>query len=282
MRIVGLMVTRNGAWVLGASVRALLATCMIRRLKSDVLTELPDKRYVVLPVDIRDDPEYAKVEAETAETLDGVSSGAALVRLGKLRHLTGMLKVPAALDWMEDFVQSGASLLVFCHHQDVGDALEAGLKALNVRTCRVDGRVTGDRRQGAVDAFQGRFVQVMIASIRAAGEALTLTAASDVLFVERDWTAAAEEQAADRVHRKGQTENVTVWFLQTQMPGTKTVTMDEDMHEAIEAKRNVSVDVLDPDMLRRSEDATAMSVAARILARHRNVDRILARVDELL
>jgi len=101
---------------------------------------------------------------------------------------------------------------VFAHHIHIIDSLMDGLKEFN--PVKVTGSVKNEDRQTAVDTFQAdNKCRVFVGNIKAAGVGLTLTAASHVIFVEASWSPADIQQAADRCHRIGQKDNVTVDLL---------------------------------------------------------------------
>ena len=101
---------------------------------------------------------------------------------------------------------------MFAHHTHIIDGLIDGLTEFN--PVKVTGSVKNEDRQTAVDAFQtDKACRVFIGNIKAAGVGLTLTAASHVIFVEASWSPADIQQAADRCHRIGQKDNVTVDLL---------------------------------------------------------------------
>lgn len=220
--------------------RDLLRCCMLRRTKDEVLAELPKKRRVTVAVDYHREA-YEVAEAELEEWIESRPEGeGALQRVNQLRHLVGALKVEAALEWIADFVASGESLVVFAHHRDVIGALERGIDSrMAVPWGVITGETPRDQRQTVIDWFQDGRAKVLLCSLRAAGEGITLTRASDVLFVERDWTAAAEEQAEDRCHRIGQARPVTAWYLLAEK------SIDEDMAALVERKRGFATEVLD-------------------------------------
>jgi SNF2 family DNA or RNA helicase len=231
-----------------------MSLLVLRRTKKQVLSDLPEK--VRVPVDVAVDQEaYERAESEARAALRG--DGSALGVLTKLRQAVGALKVDAALEWIEDFLAGGDPLIVFYHHHEVGERLAAGIKVLQKTLAIIDGGTTMDARRDAVQRFQAGQVAVLLVSIRAGGEGITLTRAHDVLLLERDWTAAAEEQAEDRAHRIGQTRDVTVWVMRA--PGT----LDEMIEAAVERKRGFAGAVLDngsvmnevADMLRLKEGA---------------------------
>ena len=141
----------------------------------------------------------------------------------------------AATEWIETFLDStGRKLVVFAHHISVVDALAERFGGL-----RVAGKDSAEARQEAVDKFQNDpDAKVLVLNMKAGGVGLTLTAASDVLFVEQGWTPAEHSQAEDRCHRIGQdADNVSAWYLLAEK------TIDDDIYDLIEKKR-ITVDAV--------------------------------------
>ena len=203
---------------------------MIRRLKKDVLTELPAKRRQVLPwsPETREEKEALKSEIEAMkaarkadadiktaekETVSGLKEvySKTLAEVALARHRTALVKLPRVIDLVEGLLEDGevVKIIVFAHHLDVVRALKAGLK--NFRPVSLSGDDSPEARQSAVDAFQNDLsAKVFIGGIRAAGVGITLTAASTVIFAELDWTPGAMMQAEDRAHRIGQKNSVLI------------------------------------------------------------------------
>jgi SNF2 family DNA or RNA helicase len=152
----------------------------------------------------------------------------ALAKVGHLRRLVGQFKVPAAIDWISRAVRLGEPVVVFLEHQLVLRKLVKGLRKQRIRHVVLDGNSTEDQRDDAVVRFQQNDVPVFIGT-RAAKEGLTLTAARHLLFLERYWTSADEEQAEDRIRRIGQVHPTRIWFLHAQ--GTIDDRIDEIIHE---------------------------------------------------
>ncbi|MGH9066578.1 MAG: helicase-related protein, partial [Acidimicrobiales bacterium] len=126
-------------------------------------------------------------------------------------------------------------LIVFAHHREVVEALVERLGAL-----RIAGEDSATERQATVDRFQtDPEARVIVCSLKAAGVGITLTAASDVVFAELDWTPAAHDQGADRAHRFGQTEPVTVWWMLTEG------TIEGYMSRLLTRKAKVTASVVD-------------------------------------
>jgi SNF2 family DNA or RNA helicase len=224
---------------------------MIRRLLEDVVPEVPLKTRNTLPVILRneDQREYRMAEedfetwlqdelqrrlgaGEGEETAQRALAAEALVKSGYLRRLLATAKVPAALDWINRAVRLGEPVVVFCEHQEVVQSLQRGLKSQRIGCVTVDGSTNRKDRQAAIDNFQAGTVPVFIGT-KAAKEGITLIRARHLLFVERYWTSAEEEQAEDRIRRIGQTRPTTIWFLHA------TGTIDDRMAQIIEYKRRV-------------------------------------------
>jgi len=186
----------------------------IRRLKEDVLSELPDKMRIVVPVvtdtaDLRKDPdaynrirEMEKHIAEAKNYLSTLEWQKQIAYLRKRREIGG---------WVEDFLESGKKLVVFATHTMTLDDLQKRFGSLAVR---IDGDTSMRERDRAVTAFQNDpKVKLLLGNIKAAGVGLTLTAASDVLITEFPWTCAEVLQSEDRIHRIGQKNAAKIWFM---------------------------------------------------------------------
>ena len=229
--------------------RQLYETCMIRREKAKVLPQLPDKTRVDLYVEISNAPEYNLAAADLAEYLRQYKECSdweirrkmrmeALVRFMTLRSLATMGKISQAVDFIRTFLDSGKKLIVFCSLHDIVDELKKAFP----KSVTVTGRDNPANKQAAVDAFQNNpAVQLIICSIKAAGVGLTLTAASDVAFVELAWTYADCCQCEDRAHRIGQKDNVTCYYLLAKG------TIDTVVYRLIQDKKNVANQIMNSD-----------------------------------
>lgn len=157
-----------------------------------------------------------------------------LVRFEALKQLAYKGKKAAVFGWIDTFLESGQKLIVFANHREV--VLEIAAK-YNAPT------IMGGMKPEEVEAGKNRFqndpgVRVIVCNIRAGGVGHTLTAASDVAFVELGWTPADMDQALDRAHRIGQTESVTGWVLAAQLPdGSPTI--DGEVASILERKRAI-------------------------------------------
>lgn len=229
--------------------RQLYDTCMIRREKAKVLPQLPDKTRVDLYVEISNAPEYNLAAADLAEYLRQYKECSdweirrkmrmeALVRFMTLRSLATMGKISQAVDFIRTFLDSGKKLIVFCSLHDIVDELKKAFP----KSVTVTGRDNPANKQAAVDAFQNNpAVQLIICSIKAAGVGLTLTAASDVAFVELAWTYADCCQCEDRAHRIGQKDNVTCYYL------LGRGTIDHTIYSLIHRKKSIANEIMNAD-----------------------------------
>jgi SWI/SNF-related matrix-associated actin-dependent regulator 1 of chromatin subfamily A len=153
-----------------------------------------------------------------------------LVRLNALKLLAARGKLHAALHWIHDFLSSGEPLVVFARHREIQRAvLERFPSALHVL-----GEDSRRARDQAVQRFQaGAGDPLIVCSIEVAGQGITLTRASNVAFLELDWTPAKHDQAEDRCHRIGQQDAVNATYL------LAADTIDETIATLLERKRAV-------------------------------------------
>lgn len=212
---------------------------MVRRLKADVLTELPDKIHSTLPMPV-DNPvlklaikgelnvinktraAYEKITkamgkiAKNSEQYEKANSELKALRRGfyndlsTVRKETAVAKAALQAEYIIEMLEEQPKIVFFAHHKEVLDIVQKKLTDKGISVSRVDGSVTQEKRQIAIDSFQTQDTQVFIGSIRACGEGITLTASSTVVFGEMDWTPAKMMQCEDRCHRIGQKNCVSV------------------------------------------------------------------------
>jgi SNF2 family DNA or RNA helicase len=224
---------------------------MIRRLLEDVAPEIPPKKRSYLNIQLRDKHQaiYDKANDEFEDWLrkekekllgkgladfevERVLAAEALVKVGYLRRLVGEYKVPAAVDWIARAVRVGEPVVVFVEHQQTLRRLRHSLKKLRLRHVVVQGSTTSKARQKAIDTFQTGKVPIFIGT-KAAKEGITLHRARHLLFIERFFTSADEEQAEDRIRRIGQTNRTTIWYLHA------IDTIDDRLDTIVRTKRKV-------------------------------------------
>lgn len=209
-----------------------LKQVMVRRLKADVLTELPPKQRSIVPVKIqksehiqecREIMERLKDAKLTMNSMTMDEDEAHDARfevktlLTKAYQASGVGKAQACAEYILDWLRGSDTqkVLVFAHHKDVMDVIEAAvskhLKGLG--HIRIDGSVSSVERAMRVKKFQTKpQIRVALLSVTAAGVGLTLTAASSVIFTELHWTPGVLAQAEDRCHRIGQPNAVNIMY----------------------------------------------------------------------
>lgn len=204
---------------------------MIRRKKSEVLKDLPPKIRSIVPLEI-DMDEYNKYEVDAENK--GIE---AMVQIEQLKQIAAESKMDQAKKWISDFLESGEKLVVFAWHTKILDLIEEEFKNISVR---VDGSTPQKTRQEIVEAFQNDpKIKLFIGNIKAAGIGITLTAASNTCFLELGWTPGEHVQAEDRVHRIGQKDNVTAWYL------VAKGTIEQKIMDMLEKKSQTLDQVLD-------------------------------------
>ena len=157
------------------------------------------------------------------------SEGILLLNKLKIRSMQGKLK--AAVEWIDHFLESGEKLVIFCDHIE---AQEAIYNKLANKSTAIMSHMDTETRQKSVDRFQKeKKIQAIVCSLGAAGVGFTMTASSNVLFIEQGWTPAIHDQAEDRTHRIGQKNAVTAYY----MLGKDTI--DGDIYGLIEKKRAI-------------------------------------------
>ena len=259
----------SGAANLEELQRRLRETCMVRRLKADVLRDLPAKIREVITVpangasqqvafeiaefekfkerlrDLRDEVElaHAKGNKDEYKACVGRLRDTAMVafqHISTIRHDTALAKLPAVITHLKDTLEKQDKVICFAHHKDViaGIAEEFDGEAVVLT-----GSSSQQERQDAVDRFQNDpKVKLFIGSIKAAGVGLTLTASSTVIFAELDWTPSWISQCEDRAHRIGQEDCVLVQHLV--LDGS----LDSRMAKRLVIKQNIADMALDNEL----------------------------------
>jgi SWI/SNF-related matrix-associated actin-dependent regulator 1 of chromatin subfamily A len=247
----------------------LRSRCFVRRLKADVLPQLPAKTRTVVPIELDNEPEYrlaaqdviawlrsrpldlGELDAKIAAALRAER----LVRLNALKLLAARGKLHAALAWIHDFCSSGERLVVFARHREIQRAvLERFPSALHI--LGADSHAARDASLHAFQAADDSSNQLIVCSLEVAGQGLTLTQASNVAFLELDWTPAKHDQAEDRCHRIGQQDAVNAWYL------LAAGTIDETISTLLERKRAVIGAVTDG--LEESEEGIVDALAREL------------------
>ncbi|PFX16259.1 DNA annealing helicase and endonuclease ZRANB3 [Stylophora pistillata] len=231
---------------------------MIRRLKKEVLTQLPPKRRQKVIFDISESNSKYNTELKqimkdfrkcsaiiNGSIADDQSIESPLTEIRRLStlvyHYTGLVKIGPVLKYIEDLAQGmDGKFIVFFRHRLVRQAIEAKLVALKLKYICIAGDVPSGIRGELVHSFQtDTQVRVAALSIEAASFGLTLTAAHHVVFAELHHTPGVIIQAEDRAHRIGQTLPVNIHYL------IAKGTVDEILWSLIRRKVYVTTTTLD-------------------------------------
>ncbi|CAN0928138.1 SWI/SNF-related matrix-associated actin-dependent regulator of chromatin subfamily A-like protein 1 [Linum grandiflorum] len=247
-------------------------TMMIRRLKKDVLSELPQKRrqQVFLELAEKDmkninalfrELEVIKTKIKACTSEEEVTSLKFVQKnlISKIYTDSAEAKVPAVLDYLATVVEAGCKFLVFAHHRQMIDSVHDFLLKKKVGCIRIDGGTPSSDRQALVTDFQENdAIKAAVLSIKAGGVGLTLTAASTVIFAELAWTPGDLIQAEDRVHRIGQVSSVNIYYL------LANDTVDDIIWDVVQSKLENLGQMLNghEDTLEVSKDENQLMVEA--------------------
>ncbi len=231
---------------------------ILRRAKSEVLTDLPPKEETWLRIDLSD-YEAGLYKRMLDGGLDEMNDKSptfmhAFQLLGRLKQLCNHPAMILGLDqastlpaakWeaftqlLDEALQNG-KVVVFSQYLQMLELIRRHLKHKGIGYASITG-ATSDRKQ-QVDRFQSQDdCRVFVGSLNASGVGINLTAAATVIHYDRWWNAAREEQATDRVHRIGQKESVQVYRFVVRS------TIEERIDELIERKRALLEDVVEFD-----------------------------------
>lgn len=181
----------------------IISKFMIRRLKKDVLKELPPKVRSVVPMKIS--PSDRKIYDESDHELELAIMNKeknALSKLEALKQVSFNAKINSMIQWIKDYLEVNDKLVVFIWHKESCEILKNEFKKVQVS---ITGETPAKDRQRIVDEFQNnKKVKLFIGQIKSAGVGLTLTKSTAVAFLEFGNTAPGMEQAEDRVHRISQ------------------------------------------------------------------------------
>ncbi|XP_062287547.1 SWI/SNF-related matrix-associated actin-dependent regulator of chromatin subfamily A-like protein 1 [Scomber scombrus] len=228
----------SGSSNLGELKLLLEESLMLRRLKSEVLSQLPAKqrKVVVVTIDGINTRTKAALSAAAKELSKGhrskMEEKAALL---VFYNHTAEAKLQAIMEYITDMLECGREkFLVFAHHKLVLDHITTELGKKNVTYIRIDGTTPSSDRQQLCERFQYSTKScVAVLSITAANMGLTLHSADLVIFAELFWNPGVLIQAEDRVHRIGQTSNVNIHYL------VAKGTADDHLWPMIQEKMNV-------------------------------------------
>lgn len=228
---------------------------VLRRLKSDVLKELPEKleRVVYSALEGRQKALYTanalKLKnsiAKNGGTVSGAGRLQVLSELTRLRQIccdpslcyegyeSGSAKLETCVDLLSGAVSAGHKVLLFSQFTSMLEIIGKRLEKEEISFYKLTGSTSKEERNRLVNAFHKDGTSVFLISLKAGGTGLNLTAADIVIHYDPWWNLAAQNQATDRVHRIGQSRQVTVYKL------IMKETIEENIMKLQETKQNLA------------------------------------------
>lgn len=218
--------------------KMLIEPFILRRIKKDVLKELPDKSITILNNEMEEEQQkvymsylsQAKTEALKEINANGVEKSqikilALLTRLRQIcchpslfieNYKGESSKLNQCVEIVKDGVESGHKILLFSGYTSMFEILEKELNSNNIKYYKLTGQTKVDERMKMVDDFnENKDIKVFLISLKAGGTGLNLTGADMVIHYDPWWNISAENQATDRAYRIGQKNNVQVYKLIT-------------------------------------------------------------------
>jgi len=206
---------------------------VLRRMKTDIL-DLPEKIVTPIFVELNSkmyDEEIDDFNRISNENKDKETLSVTLNRLMKVRQLISYEKIPYTCELIDRCLDQGKKVIVLTNFTMTLDMLHEKYKKNSVV---LDGRMSKDKRQEAVDRFQNeKKIQIFIGNIKAAGVGITLTAAEVVIMNDLSFVPADHSQGEDRAYRYGQKNSVLVYY-----PIFEN-TVEQVIYNILQKKKNV-------------------------------------------
>ncbi|MFT4005744.1 MAG: DEAD/DEAH box helicase, partial [Lacrimispora sp.] len=245
------------------SLHRLIGPFILRRLKKDVLKELPDKLETVVysAFDKEQKELYAanafrlKKELEAMEGGTGRETIQILAELTRLRQICcdphlcyenysgGSAKLETCIDMVRNAVEGGHKILLFSQFTSMLGIIEKRIKKEGLSYYMLTGATPKEERLRMVNSFKDDGVPLFLISLKAGGTGLNLTAADVVIHYDPWWNIAAQNQATDRAHRIGQEKQVSVFKLITKG------TIEENILKLQESKKNLAEQIITEGMV---------------------------------
>jgi SNF2 family DNA or RNA helicase len=258
-----------------------LGRIMLRRRKDEVLKDLPDKVFQDYYVDL-DAKTMAIYRQAEQQTIAYITENKSIAINGIFAKLTRLKQIAVAPEILgaehkstkiiecekivDEILESGQKVIIYSQFRRVTDYLERLFRARGIKLVHVNGRVDAQQRKVLVDEFQNNpECQVFIGTTQSCKEAITLTAASYVIFMDKLWNPADNNQAMDRCHRIGQKNTVNVISLIAKH------TIEETIEKRLEDKQDLFNAVIESDdgvVLKKNVTGDLLGELSEILKRN--------------
>lgn len=253
-----LPIIRDGSAAVMNELRAKIRPFLLRRMKSDVLSELPEKVEEILYANMTEEQEkmyiaYREIAKNRALAIlagEGKANLEMLTLILRLRQISchpslfdvsykkGSGKLDVLYELLASAVSSGHRVLVFSQFTSMLSIISTGLKERGVEYFYIDGSTPARRRLELCDRFNGGEREVFLISLKAGGTGLNLTGADTVIHYDPWWNPAVTDQASDRAYRIGQDKSVHVIRMACEN------TIEAKIIELQEKKRSLAEDVI--------------------------------------
>lgn len=223
-----------------------LSPILLRRTKKQIGDQIPELTRVTVPMYLDNAADYDKAleDARREARREGYKPAFALSLLNKLRQIVGRGKVQQAIELAEDILEAGEKVVLFAHHKEIVAQLKSHFWKAGIGTGVIDGSTPAKERQRLAETFlENSGLEVMIIS-SAGREGIDLYSANQLIFVERLWTPADEEQIEARLQRDGQKNPVTAAYL------VAKGTIDERLDEIVRGKRAEFANLIESDIVK--------------------------------
>lgn len=246
-----------------ARLQRMVGPFIMRRLKSDVLKDLPDKleevRYVKFAKEQQTvyDAQVVHMQEMLAQQSDDdfnknkIKVLAELTRLRQIccdpalcfdNYMGESAKLDSCIELVQSAMDGGHKMLLFSQFTSMLDLIKKRLDEEGIACYMITGEVSKEKRLQLVKAFNEDTVPVFLISLKAGGVGLNLTGADVVIHYDPWWNVAAQNQATDRAHRIGQTKKVTVYKLIARH------SVEEKILKLQETKRDLAEQVMNGDL----------------------------------
>jgi len=248
---------------------------MLRRLKKDVLKDLPPKVYETVVVEPKSSPAWTKarklldkVWKMTPRRRDGSMGLPAFNEMSEARELLARVKIPALIELIEPYEDAGKPIVVAGAHL-------APLKELGKRPGWeiIVGGMPKAKQQRIMEDFQAGKLRGVAISVEAAGIGITLTRAETMIFADQAWKPGTNMQAEDRIHRIGQKGQSTLFRILT-----TTHPLDQHVNALLRAKKSIIHRAIDKRVEFTAPEPPKKMTAAASKAAHAAVKQAIADV----
>lgn len=250
----------------------------IRRERTEVMSELPlvNRTKLFVKMDAQQESVYDEAVEEFVKWFEdqkeNISGMHLLAAMAKMRHLVALAKIPATVEYVDEFIEdTDRKIVIFAHHKDVQELLLLEFKerfGKDMPILRIASDMNGQERFRTQEEFNAAPRAIMVASTLAAGEGLNLQTCADCVIHERQWNPANEEQAEGRFIRIGQTAT-SVNAVYAHLEGLTAI--DASLDGIVERKRLQFHSAMNKTEYHSwSEDNIVRELAETIVRAHKN------------